>query len=121
MELIKGDCTSFAAWRVNNRLGVPFSDYYKGPQWSHAKYWDDRARDVGIVVDHTPAVGAVAQWNSGTYGHVASVARIDTNGTVLLRETGGGHTNTALEQSKRERWRRHSFLIHPKCTGPHIL
>ena len=92
-NFIKGNCTSFAAWRVNNRLGVPFNNYYKGPRWSHAKYWDDRARDVGIRVDHTPAVGAVAQWNSGTYGHVAWVARINTNGTVLLEEYNKGGTH----------------------------
>ena len=34
-RFIKGQCTSFAAWRVNQRLGVPFHNYYKGPRWSH--------------------------------------------------------------------------------------
>ncbi len=78
---------------MNQRLGVPFHNYYKGPRWSHAKYWDNIARQVGVRVDKKPAVGAVAQWNRGTYGHVAWVARVNSDGTVLLEEYNRGGTS----------------------------
>ena len=33
----KGQCTSFAAWRVNHNLGVSFSNSYKGQHWGNAE------------------------------------------------------------------------------------
>lgn len=79
------NCTSFAAWRLNNANGFAFSNSYGGIRWSHAKYWDERARQLGIPVNNSPAVGAVAQSDGGTYGHVAWVAEVG-NGTVTIEE-----------------------------------
>ncbi|KAJ2535424.1 hypothetical protein EV175_006914, partial [Coemansia sp. RSA 1933] len=38
------ECTSFAAWRINSRLGIDFDNHYKGPNWGNANTWDDAAR-----------------------------------------------------------------------------
>ena len=82
----KRECVSFAAWRIRQRLGVDFTNSYRGVHWGNAINWDNAAASAGVKVDHTAKVGAVAQWNTGTYGHVAYVARVNGDGTVLLEE-----------------------------------
>lgn len=82
----KRECVSFAAWRVRQRLGVDFTNSYRGVHWGNAINWDNAALSAGVKVDHTAKVGAVAQWNTGTYGHVAYVARVNSDGTILIEE-----------------------------------
>jgi surface antigen len=82
----KRECVSFAAWRIRQRLGVDFTNSYRGVHWGNANNWDDAAASAGVRVDHTAKVGAIAQWNTGTYGHVAYVARVNSDGTILLEE-----------------------------------
>ncbi len=73
------ECTSFVAWRLNNDGGVAFHNYYLGRHWGDASNWAAAAGQVGVPVDHTPTVGAVAWWAAGSSGswsgHVAYVAR----------------------------------------------
>lgn len=85
-KFYKGQCTSFAAWAVRSRVGVPFHNFYKGRQWGNAKQWDDTARAVGVPTGSTPKVGAVAVRNSGKYGHVAFVTKVNGNGTFEVDE-----------------------------------
>ncbi|MEV0611199.1 FG-GAP-like repeat-containing protein [Polymorphospora rubra] len=82
----KGQCTSFVAWRLNDRLGIDFTNRYKGQHFSNANTWDDAARRAGLTVSGTPRAGAVAQTDAGSFGHVAWVARVNSNGTVLIEE-----------------------------------
>lgn len=82
----KAQCTSFAAWAVNDRLGVAFHNHYKGPHWGNAVNWDNAARSVGISVTSTPRAGDIAVRNSGRYGHVAFVTRVNPNGTFEVDE-----------------------------------
>lgn len=85
-NFIKVQCTAFVAWRINERLHIGFNNYYRGPHWGNASNWDNAARSLNIPVNHTPSVGAVVQWNSGTYGHVAWVTRVNSGGTVTIEE-----------------------------------
>lgn len=76
------ECTSFVAWCLNSRNNIGFHNYYLGPRWGHAKDWGAAARNVGIMVDNTPAVGAVAWFGAKEhgaygYGHVAWVSALD--------------------------------------------
>jgi len=71
------NCTDWAAWRVPEHTGVSVP---KG--WSHAKYWDDKARDAGYSVDSYPERGDIAVWNSGVYGHVEVVESVNNDGSV---------------------------------------
>ena len=100
------ECTDFVAWCLNTRNGISFSNlrrpgtnqampagasyYHKGeyqsPRWGHAYNWKNAAEQCGIIVDKTPAVGAVALWTGGTYGHVAWVEKIDAKGNVVVEE-----------------------------------
>lgn len=82
----KGQCTSFAAWTVNSRLGLPFHNAYKGVHWGNAINWDNAARSAGIPVSGTPRVGDIAVRNSGTWGHVALVTKVNSNGTFEVDE-----------------------------------
>ncbi len=72
---IKCQCTSFVAFRVNKRLGVKFTNRYKGAAWGDAKIWDEAARQSKVRIDAKPVPGCVAQTNAGP-GHVAWVTRV---------------------------------------------
>lgn len=85
------ECTSFVAWRLNSVNGVAFHNTMTGPngvagQFGNAKNWSANAGRIGYRVDSTPAVGSVAWWPSGTYGHVAWVAQVNADGTVVVEE-----------------------------------
>ncbi|NAZ83944.1 CHAP domain-containing protein [Kineococcus sp. R8] len=82
----KGQCTSFVAWAVRSRLGVSFSNSYQGQHWGNAEHWDDAARAAGISVTGTPRAGDVAVRNGGTYGHVAFVTKVNSNGSIEVDE-----------------------------------
>ncbi|WP_320066253.1 CHAP domain-containing protein [Micromonospora sp. RTGN7] len=83
----KGQCTSFAAWALRSRVGVPFTNQYKGEtRWGNAKEWVAAAGRAGVPVYNNPKAGDVAVRLGGTYGHVAFVTKVNTNGTFEIDE-----------------------------------
>ena len=44
------ECTSFVAWRLNNRNGVAFHNQYGGVHFSHAKTWGDAAKKSALLL-----------------------------------------------------------------------
>lgn len=94
-------CVSFAAWRLEQR-GHALSN--AGNAWGSAYHWDEAARARGVVVSSRPKVGAIAQWNAserstyyaptggtgtlqaGSYGHVAYVAAVYSDGSVKVEQ-----------------------------------
>lgn len=85
------ECTSFVAWRLNSRNSISFTNWYRGVKWGNASNWAGAARSLGITVDMNPAVGAVAWWETGTYGHVAWVSSVDGNNVTIEEYNGYGH------------------------------
>ncbi|HSU16576.1 CHAP domain-containing protein [Longimicrobium sp.] len=96
-NFVKSNCTSFAAWRLE-RDGKRISNFdgnvpsyvcsngQPKTRWSDATCWDEAARRLGLRVDKSPEIGAIAQWN-GTTGHVAYVsARFLDTGEILVEE-----------------------------------
>ncbi|KAJ2758666.1 hypothetical protein H4S06_002598 [Coemansia sp. BCRC 34490] len=81
----KCQCTSFAAWRINKRLGVDFHNKYKGPNWGNANTWDDAARASGVAINSKPVAGCIAQTDGGKYGHVAWVSKV-SSASVTVEE-----------------------------------
>ncbi|MGA8245641.1 MAG: CHAP domain-containing protein [Nocardioides sp.] len=80
------NCTSFVAWRLRETNGLAdFSNHMSGGSWGDARHWDNNARRLGYLVDHVPAVGAVAQTDHGRIGHVAWVSAVG-EGTVTVEE-----------------------------------
>lgn len=61
-------CTSFVAWRLND-AGTSFHNTMKGGRFSNATNWANNAKKLGYKVNNKPAVGAIAQWNDGAFGH----------------------------------------------------
>jgi surface antigen len=79
------ECTSFAAWCLNSRNGVKFTNQYLGAsRWGNANTWGMVAKSLGVTVNMTPAVGAIAWWTTGKYGHVAWVSAV--NGSSVFIE-----------------------------------
>ncbi|AEO71813.1 uncharacterized protein THITE_2171711 [Thermothielavioides terrestris NRRL 8126] len=81
----KCQCTSFVAWRINSRLGIHFTNQYKGYNWGNANTWDEAARHTGVKINSTPVPGCIAQTNAGSAGHVAWVAAVGKD-TVTVEE-----------------------------------
>jgi surface antigen len=96
----KRQCVSYTAWRLY-KMGHRISN--SSGHWGNAYHWDDAARNVGRTVTATPRVGAIAQWNAyersayytssgvgtfqaGGYGHVAYVAYVYSDRSVLVRQ-----------------------------------
>ncbi|KAI8319121.1 Cysteine, histidine-dependent amidohydrolase/peptidase, partial [Martensiomyces pterosporus] len=75
----KCQCTSFVAFRINKRLGIKFSNHYKGTRWGNANTWGDAARKTGVSINSTPNVNSVAQRNGGKAGHLAWVTSVNGN------------------------------------------
>ncbi|MFG1672847.1 fibronectin type III domain-containing protein [Micromonospora sp. NPDC049282] len=90
-------CTSFVASRVYKYIAHDPPGFTALNYW-HAKNWDNAAPDHGGMVSQTPAVGAIAQWNGGDYGHVAWVAGID--GSYIIIEEYN-YTNESAYSRRR--------------------
>lgn len=67
-----GWCT----WYVANRIAVPSN-------WGNANTWDNLAPRSGWTVSSIPRVGAVAQSNAGSEGHVGVVEAVSDDGTMI--------------------------------------
>lgn len=111
------ECTSFAAWCLNSRNGVAFTNWYGGVRWGNAKNWGDAARSLGIAVDNTPAVGSVAWSANGQYGHVAYVTAVNGNNVTIeeynYNYNGNYNSRTVAKSS-------FSGYIHIKDTTPSV-
>jgi surface antigen len=83
------ECTSFVAWRLNHDAGVDFHNYYLGVHWGNASNWKYAASQVGVRVDSTPHLGALAWWAKGSpgssRGHVAWVKGV-TSSSITIEE-----------------------------------
>ena len=93
-----GECVSYVAFMI--RTHSPHTDFHNlwrdgkwQPEEAHfgnAKMWDERAKAVGVRVDTTPAVGAVAQHSRNGYGHVAYITAVHEDGTFDINEYNHG-------------------------------
>jgi surface antigen len=88
------NCTSYAAYRAStNGSRRPSGNL------GHAGQWADNARKFGFKVDNSPAVGAIAQFVYGVYGHVAYVESINSDGSLTLSQD-----NYDVRGNMREGW-----------------
>ncbi|MEV0455779.1 CHAP domain-containing protein, partial [Catellatospora methionotrophica] len=81
------NCTLYAAYRLA-------ANGLADPGWNdNANAWDTRA--PGTLVDQNPAVGAIAQWNSG-YGHVAYVEVVHPDYIEITDDSYGSNVTRRL-------------------------
>ncbi|MFD0705414.1 CHAP domain-containing protein [Alloscardovia venturai] len=90
---------SQCTWYAYNRrtaLGLPVGSYM-----GNGKDWANTGRRLGYVVNNTPHVGAAIVFQPGqagadwTYGHVAVVERVNSDGSVLISECGAVYRGVA--------------------------
>ncbi|MEV5570175.1 CHAP domain-containing protein [Spirillospora sp. NPDC052269] len=94
----QNNCTAFAAYRIASRLGVrSFNNHWK-TTWGNAGMWDNAARRVGVKVDKTPKVGAIAVNDVHKVGHVAYVNKVYSDGSFDVEEY---NWNTPLHYGTR--------------------
>jgi hypothetical protein len=80
------NCTNYVAWKlITNGVARPRTNPGDASTWAINAYSD------GFVVDATPTVGAVAQWDAstggyGAQGHVAYVEKVNGDGTIVVSE-----------------------------------
>ena len=83
-------CTSWVTWRIRQHEVPGFNNWWRQPwyrTWGNAGGWDTSAREAGVRVNTTPAVGSVLQ-KDGDPGHVAWVIAVHA-GTVYAEEYNG--------------------------------
>ena len=78
------ECTNYAAYVESAVYKVATPSYLLGDAGS----WADNARAHGVLVNHTPSVGAVAEWDAyssgiGPAGHVGIVERVGPNDSYI--------------------------------------
>ncbi|WP_420181302.1 CHAP domain-containing protein [Paenarthrobacter sp. TA1.8] len=98
-----GECTSFAAWRLNRDAAATSAPYRytsaEGFLFGNAKEWKEGWLSRGWKVSKTPVPGSIAWWGAygggtaqepqfgvGTNGHVAYVQSVTTDGKAVIEE-----------------------------------
>ena len=73
------ECVSYAGWKAYEYYGVVAA-------WGNAYSWDDRARELGYIVDHSPAANTIGQVDGYPYGHVFWVESVNADGSINVTE-----------------------------------
>jgi surface antigen len=95
-SMYAGDnCTNYVAYVESQVYGVRTPAYLLGDAYQ----WSSNAAAHGVVVDSTPSVGSVADWDADTpgtggYGHVAVVERVGPGGSYIDVSESGMGTST---------------------------
>jgi CHAP domain-containing protein len=79
----QGQCTSWVAFRLSQRNGISFSNWYAGRHWGNASAWAKVAKGLDIATDKTPGVGSIAWFRRG---HVAYVESVHGDGSITISE-----------------------------------
>ncbi|MGH3346865.1 MAG: CHAP domain-containing protein [Nocardioides sp.] len=83
LGFFQGQCVSWVAFRVAQRNGIAFSNWFQGRHWGSAQYWRKVAKGLGYKTDETPAVGAVGWY---ARGHVSYVEEVNSDGSIVISE-----------------------------------
>lgn len=83
-----GECTGYAAFAVAHYSKYKdfTNNWRNGSHFGNGKEWPAGARQAGIPVDTTPAVGSIASRITGRSGHVAYVTAVHPDGSFDVNE-----------------------------------
>lgn len=130
-RMYPGDnCTNYVAYVESTAYRVPAPGYLLGD----AGQWSANAAAHGIVVNHVPSVGAVAEWDAGapgmgSGGHVAVVEKVGPNDRyiVISQQAIGSdpdgydwtRINAGFPASDWQEWPEHfiHFRVQPTTTA----
>jgi surface antigen len=79
----QGQCTSWVAYRLGQRNGIAFTNWYEGRHWGNASEWSRVAKGLDHISNKVPAVGAVGWY---ARGHVSYVEEVNADGSVVISE-----------------------------------
>ncbi|MDQ3123477.1 MAG: CHAP domain-containing protein [bacterium] len=97
------NCTLYAAYRLAQ------NGYSNPSGLGNAYEWDERARSRGVLVNTTPAVGSIAQYDTNA-GHVMYVEAVNSDHIVITEDNWGGGTKKARIYKNTVEWNRLEFL-----------
>ncbi len=83
LGFFQGQCTSWVAFRLGQRNGLGFSNWFAGRHWGNATEWSKVAKAAGYVSNKVPAAGAVGWY---ARGHVSYVEDVNSDGSVVISE-----------------------------------
>jgi hypothetical protein len=90
----QGQCTSWVAYRLAQRNGISFSNWFDGVHWGNASEWAKVAKGLGYQRNKVPAAGAIGWY---ARGHVSYVEEVYPDGGVLISEMNtDGHNGFHL-------------------------
>ncbi len=110
------NCTNYVAYRLthNGRLVA------RPPETGSAYTWGDAARKVGVPVNDSPRVGAVAWWTAAAIGtssgHVAYVEEVRADGSIVLSEDNLGGDFDWRHLTRGAGWPS-GFIHYPQSDG----
>lgn len=95
----RGECVDWTAWTLVNRTGTYGTHFVSG--FGSGYEWEASAKSRGIPVDMNPVAGDVVFFYpgkggtiQGSVGHVATVQKVNGNGTIDIEEYNfGGPTD----------------------------
>ena len=79
----QGQCTSWVAYRLGQRNGIAFSNWFDGRHWGNATEWSKVAKGLDYTSNKVPAAGAVGWY---ARGHVSYVEEVNSDGSVVISE-----------------------------------
>lgn len=108
------NCVSYAAYMLQrNGADQPWPG-----RLGSGHEWDEHARAAGYVVDTTPAVGSIAQWDGGS-GHVAYVDEVTDEYIVVTEDNYSGYSSARRIWRDGPTFAEAEFLhIHDLPTAP---
>jgi len=85
-----GSATGSCTWYANGRLRqLGYNTQDLDVLIRDAALWDEVANEYGIPMSNSPKIGAITQWDgSGGLGHVAVVERVNSDGAIVISESG---------------------------------
>jgi len=83
LGFFQGQCTSWVAFRLGQRNGLAFSNWFDGQHWGNASEWSRVAKGLDYTSDRVPSVGAVGWY---ARGHVSYVEDVNSDGSVVISE-----------------------------------
>ncbi|QZY30394.1 CHAP domain-containing protein [Nocardioides coralli] len=79
----QGQCTSWVAFRLAQRNGVHFHNYFDGAHWGNARDWAKAAKKTGYLRNKVPASGSIGWY---ARGHVSYVEEVNSDGSIVISE-----------------------------------
>jgi surface antigen len=121
-----GECTSYAAWKVNELMGgsptdIIFDNNFGGHTKGNGGEWKSAWEASGWTVSTVPKVDSVAWWGPnggagvGAAGHVGWVDEITEDGRVIISEY-----NNSYYAPPGHNYSRRSVAIDPGQVGAYL-